>query len=46
MAEYAFTFVQVAIGGEQGYVAFPFVLESDGQSLCVDSTCAASRAHR
>ena len=43
MAEYAFTFgarpcliktyVQVPIGGEQGYVAFPFVLESDGQSL-------------
>ena len=43
MAEYAFTFgarpcliktyVQVAIGGQQGFVAFPFVLESDGQSL-------------
>jgi len=43
MAEYAFTFgarpcliktyVRVAIAGEQGYVAFPFALENDGQSL-------------
>ena len=43
MAEYAFTFgarpcliktyAQVAIGGEQGYVAFTVVVENDGQSL-------------
>ena len=41
MAEYAFTFgprpcliktyVHVEIGGDQGYVAFPFLLENDGQ---------------
>jgi hypothetical protein len=43
MAEYAFTFgskpcliktyVQVEIGGEQGYIAFTFVVEDGGHSL-------------
>jgi hypothetical protein len=43
MAEYAFTFgarscliktyLQVAIGGAEGYIAFPFVVEDDRQSL-------------
>jgi hypothetical protein len=43
MAEYAFTFgarlcliktyLQVAIGGARGYIAFPFVVEDDRQSL-------------
>ena len=43
MADYEFTFgaipcliktyVHINVGGEQGYIAFPFVVENDGYSL-------------